>query len=125
MCFAKYLNLILNFRPDDGIGAESLSPFSLNILAKKNKETGMLPIIFLLYILTMSDFMPKTIQTINNFTRSDRTQEMVIFVRHNEKLARTVARTDFLLDCRKLDIMPKFILHSPSETISPEASTIF
>ena len=65
MCFAKYLNLILNFRPDDGIGAESLSPFSLTILAK-NKETGMLTIIFLLYILTMSDFMPKTIQTMNN-----------------------------------------------------------
>ena len=70
----------------------------------------MLTIIFIIYILTiMSQTMP-TIHTIKNFPRSDRTQEMVLFVRHNEKLARTVARSDFLVDCRKLDIMPKFIL---------------
>ena len=43
----------------------------------------------------MSTIVP-TIRIINEFPRSDRTKEMVLFARRNEKLARAVTRTDFL-----------------------------
>ena len=38
VCFAKYLNLFLYFRHDNGIGAESLSFFSLTISDKKGRR---------------------------------------------------------------------------------------
>ena len=68
----------------------------------------MLSIIFIHILTIMSSIMP-TIRSINDLPRSDHTKEMVSFIRHNEKLAKTIARSDFLLDCRRLDIMPNFI----------------
>ena len=38
MCFAKYLHLILNFRPDDGIGAKNLSSFSFDHFWLKKRK---------------------------------------------------------------------------------------
>ena len=76
----------------------------------------MLTIILINILTIMSKVMPNTILTISHLPRSDRTKEMVIFARHNAKLAKTISRTDFLLDCRKLGIFPQFIINRTVKT---------
>ena len=53
----------------------------------------------------------QTIEFIKTLPITDRTKEMVNFVGFNQKLARTLGQINFLIDCRSLGILPKFILN--------------
>ena len=71
----------------------------------------MSKVIFTYLILIMSSILAY----INTLPRTDRSREMVNFVGYNLKLARTFGQISFLIDCRSLKIMPKFILNRTSQ----------
>ena len=53
--------------------------------------------------------MSSILAQIKTLPVSDRSREMVNFIGSNKKLARTLGRINFLVDCRSLKIMPSFI----------------
>ena len=59
--------------------------------------------------------MSSILAVIKTLPSNDRTSEMVNFIGFNLKLARILGHINFLLDCRSLKIMPKFILKRTAE----------
>ena len=55
--------------------------------------------------------LPTILQLINCLPRTDLSQEMVNFIRYNQKLALAIGRINFLVDCRHHGILPTFIVN--------------
>ena len=62
-------------------------------------------------LATSITILPTILQLINCLPRTDLSQEMVNFIRYNQKLALAIGRINFPVDCRHHGILPTFIVN--------------